>query len=65
MFSDALIATALNEILKTKYGAPVDHLENDMQKALLIDLRKHFNASAKQLSRVTGLPLKFVVAALT
>ncbi len=64
MFSDALIATALKEILKTKYGAPVDHLENDMQKALLMDLRKHFNASAKQLSRVTGLSLKFVVAAL-
>ena len=64
MFSDAFVSSALDEILRTKYGAPIDQLDEGMLKSLLLDLRKHFNASAKQLSRVTGLSLKFVLSAL-
>ena len=64
MFSDAFVSAALDEILRTKYGAPIDQLDEGMLKSLLLDLRKHFNASAKQRSRVTGLSLKFVLSAL-
>ena len=61
MFSDTLIRSAFEEILRTKYGCTLDELDSDMRRNLLNDLRKHFNTSAKQLSRVTGLPLKDVL----
>ena len=61
MFSDTLIKRAFDEILKTKYNCTLGELDSDMRRNLLNDLRKHFNTSAKQLSRVTGLPLKDVL----
>ena len=61
MFSDTLIKRAFVEILKTKYNCTLGELDSDMRRNLLNDLRKHFNTSAKQLSRVTGLPLKDVL----
>ena len=61
MFSDTLVKRAFEEILKTKYDCTLDELDSDMRRNLLNDLRKHFNTSAKQLSRVTGLPLKDVL----
>lgn len=61
MFSDTLIISALEELLGTKYGSSIEELDPDMRRNLLNDMRKHFNTSAKQLSRVTGLPLKCVL----
>jgi hypothetical protein len=64
MFSDTLIISALEELLDTKYGSSIEELDPDMRRNLLNDMRKHFNTSAKQLSRVTGLPLKCVLDAI-
>ena len=64
MFSDTVVKAALQDLLRNKYGESVSSLDLDMQKHLLLDLRKHFNASAKQLSRISGLPLKFVLSVI-
>lgn len=64
MFSDGVLTAALDELLRNKYGMAVSAMDDQMKRNLILDLRKHFNASAKQLSRVTGLSLNYVLAVL-
>jgi hypothetical protein len=53
------------ELLQNKYGVhSFDDVDSDMQVNLIKELRNHFNASAKQIARITGCNLKAVVEIL-
>lgn len=59
MFSDEILYKALKELLENKYGvSTISDLDNDLMCNLVRELRSHFNASAKQVARITGLQLK-------
>lgn len=65
MFSDDIVRRAMYELLQNKYGVhSFDDVDSDMQVNLIKELRSHFNASAKQIARITGCNLKAVVKIL-
>lgn len=64
VFSDSLMVNVLDELLKNKYCSVIELMDETMKRSLLLDLRKYFNASSKQLARITGLPLKTVLTLL-
>lgn len=59
MFSDEILTKALKELLENKYGVKsISDLDIELVCNLVRELRLHFNASAKQLARITGLQLR-------
>ena len=66
MFSDEVVSMAMHELLTNKYGIDsVCKLDPELQKSIVRELRTHFNASSKQIARLTGLPLKDAIAYLS
>lgn len=66
MFSDETVSKAMCELLNNKYGVgSVCDLDAELQKSLVRELRTYFNASAKQIARITGLQLKDAIACLS
>lgn len=66
VFSDEIVSKAMRELLSNKYGAASLHdLDVELQKNLARELRTYFNASAKQIARITGMHLKDAIAYLS
>lgn len=64
-FSDSILESALMEMLEKKYGVcALSQLDNMMMKNLIRDIKVRFTASAKQIARIVGLPVKDVVSML-
>ena len=61
-FSDAVLTSALKEILDIKYGvSSFTDLNDFLKKNLLKDMKSRFTASSKQLARVIGLSVSDVI----
>lgn len=61
-FSDAVLTSALREILDIKYGvSSFTDLNEFLKKNLLKDMKSRFTASSKQLARVIGLSVSDVI----
>jgi REP element-mobilizing transposase RayT len=65
-FSDAVLISALNELLEKKYAvAHVSELNDFLKTNLLKDLKSRFSASSKQLARVLGMNISDIIRLMT
>lgn len=61
-FSDNLVLAGLNELLDKRYsGVSISDLSLTLRIRIILELRKQFNCTKKQLSRVTGISLRDIV----
>ena len=64
-FSDAVIQTALVELLEKKYGVDsLGQLDCIMMKSLVRDIKVRFTSSSKQIARIVRLPINEVMRLL-
>lgn len=61
-FSDTLVLSGLQELLENKYESlELDSLSYEVRKKLILEIRRQFNCSPKQLARVFNSPLNYIV----
>jgi hypothetical protein len=64
-FSDSLVLAGLGEILENKYGVDnVSDLSMEVRRKVVLEIRKQFNSTPKQLARVLKCSLNEIIATL-
>lgn len=64
-FSDSLVLSGLGEILEKKYGVEnVSDLSIEVRRKVVLEIRKQFNSTPKQLARVLKCSLNEIIATL-
>ena len=64
-FSDSLVLSGLGEILENKYGVEnVSDLSIEVRRKVVLEIRKQFNSTPKQLARVLKCSLNEIMSTL-
>jgi hypothetical protein len=64
-FSDSLVLAGLGEILENKYGVEnVSDLSIEVRRKVVLEIRKQFNSTPKQLARVLNCSLNEIIATM-